>query len=105
VLDGAGQDVGDGFNAAVGMPGKASEVFVRVVVAEVVEEQERVEFFRVAESEAAAQMDARAFERRTRLDDSFDGPDRHFLSIYSRAMEKTSLARLSLVAEIGRAHV
>ena len=84
MFDGAGEHVGDGFDAAVRMPGKAGEVFVGVVVAEVVEEQERVELLRVAEAEAAAQVHAGAFERRPRLDDSFDGSDRHFLSIYFR---------------------
>ena len=43
VLDGAGEDVGDRLDAAVRMPGKAREVVLGTVVAEVVEQQERVE--------------------------------------------------------------
>ncbi len=42
VLDVAAQDVGDGLDAAVGMPGEALEVVVGLVRAEVVEQQERV---------------------------------------------------------------
>ena len=52
---------------AVRMPGKAGQVVLRDVVAEVVEEQERIEVGRVAEAERAAQVHAGAFERRLRL--------------------------------------
>ena len=44
VLDGAGEHVGDGLDAAVRMPRKAGEVVVGPVVAEIVEQQERIEF-------------------------------------------------------------
>ena len=46
-----------------GMPGKAGEIVVGNVVAEVVEQQERIELGGVAEAERAAQMHARAFHR------------------------------------------
>ena len=62
VLDGAGEDVGDGFDAAVGVPREAGEVVLGDVVAEIVEEEERVEVGGVAEAERAAQVNARAFE-------------------------------------------
>ena len=67
VLHGSGEDVGDGLDAAVGMPREARQVILRNVVAEVVEEQERVEVGCVAEAERAAQMHARAFEGRLGL--------------------------------------
>jgi len=50
----AGEDVGDGLDAAVRMPRKAGQVVLRNVVTEVVEQQERVEFGCVAEAERAA---------------------------------------------------
>ena len=40
---GAGEHVGDRFDAAMRMPREAGEIVVRVVVAEVVEQQERIE--------------------------------------------------------------
>ena len=43
VLDGARQHVGDGLDAAVRMPGEAGQVIVGTIVAEVVEQQERIE--------------------------------------------------------------
>ena len=51
VLDGARQHVGDGLDAAMRMPREAGEVVVGPVVAEVVEQQERIELGRVAEAE------------------------------------------------------
>ena len=63
VLDRAGQHVGDRLDAAVRMPGKPRQVVVGVVVAEIVEQQERIEVRRVAEPERALQLDARPLHR------------------------------------------
>jgi len=52
VLDVAGQDVGDGLDPPVGMPREAGEVVAGVLVAEVVEEEERIELRRISEAEA-----------------------------------------------------
>ena len=46
VLDGAGQHVGDRLDAAMRMPRKAREIIGRDVVAEIVEQQERIELLR-----------------------------------------------------------
>src|ERR1019366_3100363 len=43
VIDGAGEDGGDGFDAALGMPGEAGEVVGGDVVAEIVQQQEGVD--------------------------------------------------------------
>ena len=43
VLDGSGEDVGDGLDAAVRMPGKSGKVVLGNVVAEIVEQQEGIE--------------------------------------------------------------
>ena len=77
VFDVSGKHVGDRFNPPVRVPRKACEVIVRVLVAEVVEQEERIEFRRVAEAKRALQLDARAFEVRARALHSFDGSNGH----------------------------
>ena len=80
VLDGAGEDVGDGLDAAMRMPGEAGQVVLRDVVAEIVEQEERIEVGGVAETERAAQMDAGAFEGGLGFDQTFDGSNGHAAS-------------------------
>ena len=67
VLHGSGQHVGDRLDPAMRMPREAGQVILRNVVAEVVQQQKRVEVGGIAEAERAAQMHARAFERRLGL--------------------------------------
>ena len=64
VLDRAGQHVGDRLDPAMRMPGKSRQVILRVVVAEIVQQQERIEVLRLAEAEGALQLHARAFDGR-----------------------------------------
>src|SRR5271155_5255800 len=45
MFDGSGQHVGDGFDSAVGMPGEARQIVLGNIVAEVIEEEERVGLF------------------------------------------------------------
>src|SRR5205823_5919114 len=77
VLDASGEHVGDGLDAAMRMPGKSRAVVVGIFVAEIVEQQEGIEFAGVAEAEGAAQSDAGALDRGLGLDDAFDGPNGH----------------------------
>src|SRR5579863_2737607 len=77
MLDGAGEHVGDGLDAAVRMPGEPLEVVLGPVVAEVVEEQERIEVLGVAEAESAAQADAGALHGRGGAREVLDGADGH----------------------------
>src|SRR5262249_39427943 len=77
VIDRAGEDVGDGLDAAMGMPGKAGAVVLGPIVAEIGEQEERIELARFAEAEGAGELDARAFPGRRRLDDPFHGSNRH----------------------------
>ena len=63
VLDGSGEDIGDGLDPAMRVPRKAREIILGNVIAEIVEEQEGIEIGRIAEAERAAQVHARAFER------------------------------------------
>ena len=62
VLDRAGEHIGDRLDAAVRMPGEAGAIVVGTVVAEIVEQQERIELAGVAEAEGAVQLDAGAFD-------------------------------------------
>src|SRR5262249_32332848 len=108
--EGARQHVGDGLDAAVGMPGEAGAIVVGPVIAEIVEEQERIELVGIAEAEGAPQLDAGALHGGLRLDDALHGPDGHRISPHvwnrgrmweldtwrSRArMWQTAVARLS----------
>ena len=64
VFDGAREHIGDGLNPAMRMPRKAREIRVGIVVAEIVEQQERIEVARIAKAKCAAQLHARAFHCR-----------------------------------------
>jgi hypothetical protein len=64
VLDGPGEDVCYRFDAATRVPGKAGQIILRDVIAEVVQKQEWVEVRSIAEAERSPQVDARTFERR-----------------------------------------
>ena len=55
-----------------GCHGKPGEVVVRAIVAEVVEQQERIELAGFAEAEAAVQLHAGAFHGRRGRDDAFN---------------------------------
>ena len=77
VVHRSGQDIRDGFDPAVRMPGESRQIIGGNVVAEVVEQQERIEIGGVAEPERAAQVYAGSFERRLGLDQTFHGSDRH----------------------------
>ncbi len=61
MLDGACQNVSNGFDAAMRMPGKALEILCRIVIAEIVHHQERVGKRRIAEAEDAMEMNAGPF--------------------------------------------
>ena len=77
VLDGAGQHVGDGLDAAVRVPGEAGQVVLGNVVAEIVEQKEGIEIGGIAEAERAAQVHAGAFQRGFGLDEPLDRSDGH----------------------------
>jgi hypothetical protein len=57
------------------VPRKAGEVVGGAVVAEVVQQQERVVVAGVAEAEGAAKLDAGAFDRGGGLDNALDWSD------------------------------
>jgi len=77
VLDGARQHIGNGLDAAVGMPRESGQIVGRVVVPKIVEQEERIVLGGVTEPERAAELHARAFHRGLRLDGAFDRSDGH----------------------------
>ena len=58
VFDVAAQDVGDGLDPAMGMPGESLEEVLGLVRAKVVEKKKRIAEVRVAESDRPSQMNA-----------------------------------------------
>jgi hypothetical protein len=77
VLDRTREHVGNRLDAAVRVPRESGEVVVRVLVAEVVQQEERIKVAGVAEAEGAAEPDARTLDRGFALDDSLDRSDGH----------------------------
>src|SRR5258705_3516753 len=59
VVDGSGEDVGDGLNSAVRMPRKARGIIFRHVIAKIVQKEKRIKVGCITEAECAAQMHAR----------------------------------------------
>ena len=64
MLDGASQDVRYRFNPAMRMPGEAGKLIAWIVIAEIIQQKERIEIFRLAKSESPLQADAGAFQCR-----------------------------------------
>ena len=64
VLDASRQHVSNGLDAAMGMPRKTRPIVVGPVVAEIVEQEERIEFAGFAEAEGAIELYAGAFDGR-----------------------------------------
>jgi hypothetical protein len=64
VFDGSRQDVGYRFDPSVRMPWKTSEVVIRDVIPEIIQQQERIKFGSITEAESAAETHTGTFERR-----------------------------------------
>ena len=77
MIDASRQHIGDRLDAAVRMPRKSGAIVFRTIVAEVVEQEERIELARIPEAEGAPQLHARAFNCRLGLDDAFHWPNGH----------------------------
>src|SRR5438445_1417300 len=58
------EDIGDGFDPAMGVPGEPREVILGVLVTKVVEQQKGIEFFGVPKAERAAQAHTGALDGR-----------------------------------------
>src|SRR5262245_4726892 len=73
VLHRARQDIGDGLDAAVRMPRKSGAIVLRALIAEIVEQQERIEVAGVAEAEGAAQLYSGPLHGGLGFDNPLDG--------------------------------
>jgi len=80
VFDGASEDVGDGFNAAVRVPREASEIILWNVVAKIIEEKEGIEIGGIAKAEGAPKVHTGSFQSGFCADEAFDGSDGHVTS-------------------------
>ena len=67
----------DRLDPAVRVPGEPGEVVLRPVVAEVVEEEERIESLGLAKAEGAVKLHPGAFRARLGRDDLADGSKGH----------------------------
>jgi hypothetical protein len=77
VIDGAGQHVGNGLDAAMRMPREPGEVIIRTLVAEIVEQQKWIELVGFPEPKTAVQLDAGTFHGGCGRDNAFNRADRH----------------------------
>src|SRR5262249_4080177 len=75
VIDRAGQHIRDCLYASMGVPWKSRAVLVRTIIAEVVEQQERVKFLGSPESKGAVELHPGSLDGRFRLDDPFHWPN------------------------------
>ena len=73
--DFACEHVGDGLDAAMRMPGESGEVVGGILVAEIVEQEERIELGGFAEAEGALQLDARSLDGGLGFEDLFHGSE------------------------------
>src|SRR5271167_2844530 len=60
VLDRTGKHIGDRLDPAMRMPGKSCKIILRILIAEVVQQEKRIEFLGLAEAKGALQLHARA---------------------------------------------
>ncbi len=71
------QNIGDGLDPAMRMPGKAREIILRHVVAEIIQQQKRIEVGSIAETKGAPQMHPGAFQRWFGFDQPLNRSNRH----------------------------
>jgi hypothetical protein len=74
MADLTGENIRYRLDTTVWMPREARNIIVRIVILEVIEKKERIEFVRRTESERAAEPDPGSFDCRSRLKYTFYGP-------------------------------
>src|SRR6059036_1770116 len=72
------EDVGDGLDAAMRVPGKACQIIFWNVIAEVIEEKKRIEVGSITEAKCTAQVHACAFQSRLRGDNLLNRSEGHW---------------------------
>ena len=73
----AGKDVGDGLDAAMRVPGEAGEVVRGILVAEIIQQEKRIELLCFAEAEGALELNARTLDGGLGFKNLFDRAKRH----------------------------
>src|ERR1051326_1947150 len=104
VLDRSRQNIGNRFDASVRVPRESSQVILWIVVAEIVQQQERVKVGSVAKAECAPQMDAGSFNGRFGFNQSLDRSQGHsslYLVIKSDSTEGNCVRVCSLEITLG----
>jgi len=81
VIHGSREDVCNGFDSTVRVPGEPCQIIFRNVIPKIIEEKKGIEIGSVAEAERTSQMHSRAFQRRLRGDHSFYRSERHGQSL------------------------
>ena len=77
MVDASREHIRDRLNAPVRMPRKSGPIIIGMIVAEIVEQQERIELVRIAEAEGATQLHPRAFHRGCGFNNALHRPNRH----------------------------
>jgi len=77
VFDGAREDVGDGFNAAMRVPGETRKIVFWNVVAEIIEEKERIKIGGGAKAKSTPEVHTGSFHGGFCADEALDGPNGH----------------------------
>ena len=97
------QHIGDGFDAAVRMPGKTLEIFRGIIGAKIVQEEKGIELGHLVVAEGPVEMDARPFQRGLALTDfviflilSCTSPGRR---MFGYAVNPPSIVRLAPVTK------
>src|SRR5256885_11010004 len=79
VLNGAGEHICDRLDAAVRMPGESGKIVLGIFVAEVIQQEERIELFGFAEAKGSLELHTGALDSGRRLNDLLDWTERHRL--------------------------
>jgi hypothetical protein len=77
VLDGTSEHVGNRLDAAVGVPRESGQVVGRIVVPEIIQQQERIEVLGLAEAEGTLKLDSCSLNGRRGLNDLSNRAERH----------------------------
>jgi hypothetical protein len=84
-----GQDIGNSFNAAVGMPGEPFEIIVGVVTAKIVQEEKGIELGHLVIAEGPVEVDPGTLQRGFALPDFGDFSDGgHAVSPFKQKITK-----------------
>src|SRR5262245_29243097 len=73
MLDSSSEDICDSFDAAMRMPWETCKIILGNVIPKIIQQQERIEIRRIAETECASQMHSGSFESRFRLNQPLNG--------------------------------